>query len=125
MLHCEGCYSGVFILKDSAWASLNSRCSVFAGAQRCFFVSYGKASKQGFGAEGEVQESLGAGNIPGKFKVIRGQANGIHHHCRNTQGMKNGHSLDCLGRQRTLNQLFCFLCCHILLPFYLISQFTL
>lgn len=62
---------------------------MFAGAQRCFLVSYGKASKQGFGAEGEVQESLGAGIIPGKFKVIRGQANGIHHHCRNTQGVRN------------------------------------
>lgn len=50
--------------------------------------SNGKASEQGFRAEGEVQEPPGAGNIPGKFKIIGGEADRVCHHCRNTQGVR-------------------------------------
>lgn len=53
-------------------------------------VSHGKASEQGFWAEGEVQEPPGAGNIPGKFEVVGGQANRVRHHCGNTQGVRTG-----------------------------------
>ena len=65
-----------------------NRNSAFAGARRCLPGSNGEASEQGFGTEGEVQESPGAGNVSGKFEAVGGQADRVCHHCRNTQGVR-------------------------------------
>lgn len=65
-------------LKVLAWVSPPlTATDLCAGARR----GDGKASEQGFRAEGEVQESPGAGDVPGKFEVVGGQANRVHHHC--------------------------------------------
>lgn len=79
---------GVFLLKYSPWTSLLCVCRASA------LGSNGKASEQGFRAEGEVQEPPRAGNIPGKFKVVGGQADRVCHHCRNTQGVRTEWSGD-------------------------------